>query len=67
MSKDLVKVRARFFSLRARLAFTKLRQAFIKAHILDSFDPEYHIWVETDVSDYIISEVLSHLTLENLD
>ena len=54
-----------FFTSGARKAFTKLRQAFIKAPILYHFDPERHIRVETDVSGYAISEILSQLTLDN--
>ena len=50
----------------AKRVFTQLRQAFTKAPILQNFDPEYHIQIETDVSGYAISEVLSQLTLDNL-
>ena len=46
----------------ARRAFTQLRQAFTKAPILQHFDPEYHIQIETDASGYAISDVLSQLT-----
>ena len=49
----------------ARIAFTKLKQAFIKAPIFHHFDPEYYIWVETDASGYAISGVLSQLTSDN--
>ena len=55
-----------FFTPGAKLAFTKLRQAFIKALILYHFDPEYHIRIETDVSGYTIGGVLSQLTSNNL-
>ena len=48
-----------FFTLGAKLAFTKLRQAFLKASILHHFYPEYHILIEMDVSDYAIGEVFS--------
>ena len=48
-----------FFTPGARLAFTKLRQAFVKAPILHHFDPERHIRVETDVSGSAIGRVLS--------
>ena len=48
-----------FLIPRAKLAFTKLRQAFFKAPILYHFDPEHHIRIETDVSGYAIGEVLS--------
>ena len=37
-----------FLNPRAKLAFTKLRQVFLKAPILNHFDPERHIWIETD-------------------
>ena len=48
-----------FFIFGARLAFTKLRQTFIKALLLYYFDLEYHIRIETDASDYIVSEIFS--------
>ena len=50
----------------ARLAFTKLRKILTKALILQHFDLESHIRIETDVSDYAIGGVLSQLTLDNL-
>ena len=50
----------------ARKAFTKLRQAFIKALILHHFDPECHIWVETDAFGYAIGGVLSQLISDDL-
>ena len=48
-----------FLSLRAKLAFTKLRQAFFKALIFHYFNPKCHIQIEMDVSGYTISRVLS--------
>ena len=54
-----------FLTSGTRRAFTKLRQAFIKAPILHNFDLERHIWVETNVSGYAISGVVSQLTLDN--
>ena len=51
----------------AKLAFTKLKQAFLKAPILHHFDPERHIQIETDASGYAIGGVLSQLTLDDLD
>ena len=53
-----------FLTPKARLAFFKLRQTFVKAPIFHYFDPEYHIWVEMDVSGYTIGEIFSQLTLE---
>ncbi len=49
-----------------RKAFTKLKQVFVKASILNHFDPEYHIRIETDISGYIIDRNFSQLTLDNL-
>ena len=54
-----------FLTPGAKLAFTKLRQAFLKAPLLHYFDPEHHIWIETDVSGYAIGEVLSQLTSDD--
>ena len=54
-----------FLTPRAKLAFTKLRQAFVKAPILYHFDLEYHIRIETDVSGYAIGGVLSQLISDN--
>ena len=51
-----------FPTLGAREAFNQLRQAFSKAPILRHFDPECHIRIETNVSGYVISGVLSQLT-----
>ena len=62
-SKKLFKskktLESNFFTPRARLAFTELRQAFVKAPILYYFDLEYHIWVEMDILDYTIGGVFS--------
>ena len=46
--------------------FTKLRQAFIEALILNHFDPDRHIKIETDVSGYTIDKILSQLSSDNL-
>ena len=51
-----------FFIPKARLAFAQLRQAFVKAPILHYFDPESHIWIETNASGYSIGGVLSQLS-----
>ena len=50
----------------ARQAFTQLRQAFTKVLILQHFDPECYIWIETDALGYTIDGILSQLTLNNL-
>ena len=54
-----------FLTSGARKAFTKLRQAFIKAPILHHFDPECHIRVETDALGYAIGGVRNQLTSDN--
>ena len=59
-------VRLDFLTPRARLAFTKLRQAFVKASILYHFDPERYIRVEINISGYAISGVFSQLTSDDL-
>ena len=56
------KVGTGFLTLEARLAFTQLRQAFVKAPILHHFNPKSHIRIETDALDYAISVVLSQLS-----
>lgn len=48
-----------FLTPEARLAFTKLRQAFTEAPILHHFDPERYICFETDASGYAIGGVRS--------
>ena len=54
-----------FLTPRARLAFTKLRQVFVKAPILHHFDSKRHIWVEMDKLGYSISGIFSQLTLDD--
>ena len=56
-----------FLTPAAGLAFTKLRQIFVKALILYHFDSERHIRVETDASGYAICGILNQLTLNNLN
>ena len=65
-SKSKKSVRSDFLTPGAKLAFAKLRQAFVKAPILHHFDPERHIRIETDVSGYAIGGVLSQLTSDDL-
>ena len=59
-------VKLDFFTPGAKLVFTKLRQAFIKAPILHHFNLERHIWIATDVSGYAIGGVLSQITSNDL-
>ena len=43
----------------AKRAFTQLRQAFTKAPILQHFDQNCHMRIETDLSGYAIGRILS--------
>lgn len=61
------KTGAGFFTPEARLAFTQLKEIFIKVPILYHFNPESHIQIETDVLDYAIDKILSQLTADNSD
>ena len=45
-----------------RKAFNKLRQVFTKDPILLHFDPEYHIWIKTNASGYVIGKIINQLT-----
>ena len=51
-----------FLTSEARSAFNRLRLAFTEASILQHFDPECHIRIETDASCYVIGGMLSQLT-----
>ena len=53
-----------FLTPEAKLAFSRLRQAFTKAPILHHFDPEHYIRTETNASGYAIGSILSQLTPE---
>ena len=55
-----------YLTSKARLAFNKLKKAFTKAPILQNFDPECHIQIETGASGYAIGRVLSQQILNNL-
>ena len=54
-----MKIRPSFPTPEARLVFTKLRQVFIKASILYCFYLKCYIFIETDISEYAMSEILS--------
>ncbi len=55
-----------FLIFEVRKAFTKLKQAFVEASILNSFNLECHIRIKIDASGYIIGEILSWLTSDDL-
>ena len=48
-----------FLILGAKKAFIHLQKTFTEAPILRYFDPEYHIWIETNTLGYTIGVVLS--------
>ena len=54
-----------FLTSEAKLAFSQLGQIFTKALILYHFDPERYIRIETDVSGYAISSILSQINPES--
>ncbi len=55
-----------FLTADAKRAFTKLRQAFVEALILNHFDSERHIRIETNASGHAIGGILCQLTLYDL-
>ncbi len=64
-AKNLSSQSRSFLTPEARKTFTKLRQAFVETLILNHFDPEHHIRIEIDTSDYAIGGILSQLTSDN--
>ena len=61
---DTIKNGPNFLTPDARMTFNYLWLAFTKALILQYFDLECHIWIETDALSYAISGVLSQLAFE---
>ena len=55
------KIESGFFPSGARIAFTKLRQVFIKTLILYYFNPKRYIWLKTDTSGSAMGVVLIQL------
>ena len=64
LSSSLKKIHSRtdFFTPKASLAFTQLKNTFIKALILHHFDSKRHIQIETNASSYTIGGLLNQLT-----
>ena len=56
-----------FFISKARLAFIKLKQMFVKAPIFNYFKLKYHIKIKSNRSEYSIGKILSQLTLNDLN
>lgn len=67
--KLLIKLRsgAYFLIFRARLAFAKLKQIFIKILIFYYFDLKCDIYIKIYILFYIIFRVFSQLVLSNLN
>ncbi len=59
------KNRELFLTSGARQAFTKLRQIFVAIAILNHFDPEHHIRIETNFFGYTIGGILNQLTWDD--
>ena len=59
---DAMEDRPKFLTPNTRTTFYRLWLAFTEAPILQHFDPECHIWIETDASGYVIGGVLNQLT-----
>ena len=56
-----------FFTPWAKLVFTELWHAFLMISIFYHFDLKYDIYIEIDISRYIIDKVLSYLNIDDLD
>ena len=56
-----------FLTSKARLAFIKLKQAFIEILIFHYFDSKYYIRIEINIFRYAMGRILSQLTLDNLE
>ena len=56
-----------FFIFRTGQVFTKLRQVFVEALILNHFNLEYDINIIIDVFGYTISRIFSQLTSDYLN
>ncbi len=65
-AKNLSSKSRLFLTSEARKAFTKLRQVFVEGPILNHFDLERHIRIETDASGYAIDGIFSQLTSDDL-
>ena len=56
---DIMEARPKFLTSNTKTAFYCLWLAFIKVLILQHFNLECHIWIETDASGYTISGMLN--------
>ena len=53
-----------YLTLKARKAFIQLKQAFIKAPILQPSDSKYHIQIQINALSFAIGKVLSELNFD---
>ena len=65
-AKNLNNQSRAFFTLRARKTFTKLKQMFVNTPILNHFDLEHYIEIETNTLGYTIDAILSQLISDDL-
>ncbi len=65
-AKNLNSQSGPFLSFKSKKTFIKLRYVFVEAPILNHFDSEHHIEIETDDSSYAIGRIFNQLTLDNL-
>lgn len=65
-AKNLSNQSGLFLAARVGEVFTKLKQVFIEAPILNPLDLEHYIQIETDISSYGICEIFSQLILDDL-
>ena len=48
------------------MSLCQAEASFIKVLIIHYYNPNCHIYIKTNISDYFISEVFNQLTLNNL-
>ena len=64
-TQKLARSESGFLIANAKQAFSRLKQAFIEAPVLQHFDPEQHIQIEINASGYAIVGVLSQLASDD--
>ena len=64
-TQKLARPESGLLTANAKKAFSRLKQVFIKAPVLQHFDPEQHIRIETNASGYTIGGVLSQLASDD--
>ena len=64
LPKNNIIRRFSFLILNTRIVFNYLQLAFIKTLILRYFDLKNHIWIKTNISSYIINNILNQPTFK---